>query len=56
MLPQNGEIGWGWPAGGDYMGLAATPEGQFVLLWADSRSEMYQLHTAKLKVNSSREE
>ena len=56
MLPQNGEIGWRWPAGGDYMGLAATPEGQFVLLWADSRSEMYQLHTATLKVNSSREE
>ena len=56
MLPQNGEIGWRWPAGGDYMGLAATPDGQFVLLWADSRSEMYQLHTATLKVNSSREE
>jgi hypothetical protein len=56
MLPQNGEIGWRWPAGGDYMGLAADAEGQFVLVWADSRSEMYQLRTATLKVNSSREE
>src|SRR2546428_957411 len=54
MPPQNGEVGWRFPAGGDYMGFAAAPDGQFVLLWADSRSEMYQLRTATLKVNSSR--
>jgi len=52
MLPQNGEVGWRWPAGGDYMGLAATPDGDFVVLWADSRSEMYQLRTATLKVSA----
>jgi len=51
MLQQNGEVGWRFPAGGDYMGLAAAPDGQFVLLWADSRREMYQLHTATLKVS-----
>ena len=58
MLPQNGEAGWRFPAGGDYMGFAAAPDGQFVLLWADSRSEMYQLRTATLKVSarSSRDE
>ncbi len=51
MLPQNGEVGWRWPAGGDYMGLAAAPDGQFVLVWADSRNEMYQLRSATVKVN-----
>ena len=52
MRPQNEEVGWRFPAGGDYMGFAAAPDGQFVLLWADSRSEMYQLHTATLKVSA----
>lgn len=52
MSLENGEAGWRWPAGGDYMGLAADAEGQFVLVWADSRSEMYQLRTATLKVNA----
>ena len=52
MRPQNEEVGWRFPAGGDYMGFAAAPDGQFVLLWADSRSEMYQLHTATLKVGA----
>jgi hypothetical protein len=54
MSTENGEAGWRWPAGGDYMGLAAAPEGQFVLLWADSRSEVYELHTATLKVTRTR--
>lgn len=52
MLPQNGEAAWRWPAGGDYMGLAAGPDGQFVLLWADSRRDTYQLRTATLSVSA----
>jgi hypothetical protein len=56
MSTQNGEAGWRFPAGGDYMGLAAAPDGQFVLVWADSRRELYQLHTATLKVNAPGQE
>jgi hypothetical protein len=54
MSRENGEAGWRWPAGGDYMGLAAGADGDFVLVWADSRREMYQLHTATLKVNAQK--
>jgi hypothetical protein len=50
MSPENGEAAWRWPAGGDYMGLAAAPDGQFLLVWADSRTGRYELHTATLKV------
>jgi hypothetical protein len=51
MSPENGEAGWRWPAGGDYMGLAADAEGRFVLVWADARAGAYQLRTATLKVS-----
>ena len=52
MSPENGEAGWRWPAGGDYMGLATDAGGQFVLVWADGRRGPYRLHTATLKVNA----
>ncbi len=30
--------------GGDYSSLAAAPDGRFHLLWADSRSGVFQIH------------
>lgn len=47
---QNGWAGRRWPAGGDYSGLVATPDGVFHILWADSRENVYQLHTATVEV------
>jgi hypothetical protein len=44
--PGNGEAGLRWPAGGDYTGLATDARGRFHLLWADSRSGVYQLRYA----------
>ncbi|PYU36865.1 MAG: hypothetical protein DMG54_35535 [Acidobacteria bacterium] len=49
--PRNVETALRFPAGGEYMGLAAAPDGSFQLLWSDSRSEMYRLYTAKVAVN-----
>jgi hypothetical protein len=46
----NGEAALRWPAGGDYHGLAAAPDGSFRLLWADSRDGVYQLRTAAVRV------
>ena len=42
----NGTFG----AGGDYSGLAATPEGLFHVVWSDARSGIYQLRTASVTV------
>lgn len=39
-----------WPAGGDYFGLAAGSDGRFHVLWADSRTGVYQLWTAPVTV------
>ncbi|MDB4908895.1 MAG: hypothetical protein JWO05_3679 [Gemmatimonadetes bacterium] len=52
--PGNGEAGRRWPAGGDYHGLAAGADGRFHLVWADSRSGVYQLRTATIRVSDSR--
>lgn len=49
--PANGENGRRWKAGGEYHGLAAAADGRFHLLWADSRSGIHQLRTAKVRVN-----
>jgi hypothetical protein len=49
-LPGNGAAGARWPAGGDYSGLAARPDGSFQLLWADSRDRMYALRMATVSV------
>ena len=42
-----------WPNGGDYMGLAADPNGQFRALWADARSGMFQLWSAPIKAGEA---
>ena len=42
----NGQVAERWPAGGDYHGLAAAANGQFHLVWADSRDGIYKLRTA----------
>lgn len=51
--PANGKGGERWPAGGDYFGLVARPDGVFQLLWADSRSSAYQLRTATVRVKAT---
>jgi len=51
--PRNVETALRFPAGGEYMGLAAAPDGSFRLLWSDSRSEIYRLYTATISVRSS---
>jgi hypothetical protein len=53
--PSNGEAGRRWKAGGDYHGLAASADGRFHLLWADSREGIYQLRTAYVQVNREAE-
>jgi len=45
--PANGEAGRRWKAGGEYHGLAA----RFHLLGTDSREGIYQLRTARVRVN-----
>ncbi len=39
-----------WPVGGDYHGLAAAADGTFHVVWADSRSGLYQLWTRSIRV------
>jgi hypothetical protein len=48
--PGNGDARYRWPAGGDYLGLAARPDGDFALVWADSRDGMYRLRTTTVHV------
>jgi hypothetical protein len=49
----NGEAGRRWPAGGDYFGLEAAPDGRFHLVWADSREGMYKLRTNTVRVRGT---
>ncbi len=42
-----------WGAGGDYLGIAAGGEGQFHLLWADSREGTFQAYTCPVFVQRS---
>jgi hypothetical protein len=51
LSSKNGDAGIRWPAGGDYTGLATTPDGRFHLLWSDSRNGVYQLWTATVTVH-----
>lgn len=44
-----------WPGGGDYFGLAAHPDGSFRMLWADSRSGVFQLWTASIHLEEPEE-
>ena len=39
-----------WPVGGDYFGLVALPDGAFRVLWADSRTGVFQLWTARIEL------
>jgi hypothetical protein len=48
--PENVGVALRFPAGGEYMGLAAAADGTFRLLWADSRSGIYQLRIATVSV------
>ena len=48
--PENGQAGKRWPAGGDYHGLVARPDGDFQILWAESREGLYELRTARVRV------
>jgi hypothetical protein len=52
--PENVGVALRFPAGGEYMGLAAASDGTFRLLWSDSRSGIYQLRTATVSVASPR--
>jgi hypothetical protein len=47
---ENGMVGKRFPAGGDYQGMVALADGDFVLLWSDSRSGVFQLRAAKIKI------
>ncbi|HEV2863375.1 MAG TPA: sialidase family protein [Pyrinomonadaceae bacterium] len=50
--PRNVQTASRFPAGGEYMGMVATPDGAFHILWSDSRAETYQLRVATAKVNA----
>jgi hypothetical protein len=49
--PRNGQSAKRWAAGGDYSGLAASPDGSFHVLWADSRNGIYQLWAVRVRIN-----
>jgi hypothetical protein len=51
--PGNGRVAQSWAMGGDYNSLAAGPDGRFHLLWADSRSGVFQIHHAVLTIESN---
>lgn len=45
ISPRNGTAGMRFPAGGDYHGLAALPDGSFRIVWSDARSGVFELWT-----------
>jgi len=47
----NGRVAEVWGQGGHYFGLAPLPDGGAQLLWADSRTGLYRLYTARLTVD-----
>jgi hypothetical protein len=50
--PRNVATALRFPAGGEYMGLAASSDGSFRLLWSDSRTDIYRLYTATVSVRT----
>lgn len=46
----NGRAARAWPMGGDYSSLVGSPDSLFHVVWADSRSGVFQLRTATLRV------
>ncbi len=51
--PQHLPTALRFPGGGEYMGLVATPDGAFQILWADNRTGTYQLRIATVKVKEA---
>ena len=51
--PRNVETALRFPAGGEYMGMAAASDRSFRLLWSDSRNEIYHLYTAAVSIRTS---
>ncbi len=49
-VPENIGAALRFPAGGEYMGLVAAPDGRFHFVWADARSGTYQLYAASATV------
>ena len=45
--PGNGWAGERWLMGGDYLGLASSPDGSFHVTWADARDGRYQPRHAR---------
>lgn len=56
--PQNVPTALRFPGGGEYMGMVATPDGAFQILWADNRTGTYQLRmsTVQVKAKAGRSE
>ena len=50
LVPGNGKTGERFMSGGDYMGLAAKADGSFQVVWADSRSGVFQLYTSNITI------
>lgn len=48
--PGNGRVAESWPMGGDYGSLAAAANGDFHLLWADSRDGRFRLRHAAFRI------
>jgi hypothetical protein len=47
-VPKNGGAGHRWRWGGDYGGLTADADGNFHVVWSDSRTGVYQLWRSKI--------
>jgi hypothetical protein len=50
--PQNVQTALRFPAGGEYIGMIATPDRAFHILWSDNRAGTYQLRFVTAKVNA----
>lgn len=50
LTPQNAKAAERHAGGGDYMGCVAKPDGSFQVVWAESRSGVYQLYTSNIKL------
>ena len=48
----NGRVAESWSMGGDYSSIAVGTDGAFHVVWADSRSGLFQLHLATFEVPS----
>lgn len=47
---KNGMVDKRWPVGGDYFGLATTPDGNFRVVWVDYRNGSPQLFHALVEI------